>query len=402
MATSKIQRWLDLLAVLVGRRMPVPVDDIMEQVPGYRDRWEEGDDRSRESVRRMFERDKDQLRSVGIPLETRRFRVEGRDEAEGYLIPPGDLYLPYLRLLSSEEDRAEDASAPPGPRGLDQVQLDEEEAHTAISALRSVAGLPSFPFRPEALSALRKLTFDLDPALLEAPRPTDTGPDARVRILDRPGGADPQEALGALLDGLYDRKMVRFRYHAIGRDRVAEREVEPWGLLFQWGAWYLVARDPSREEGQEDDEADPAIRLFRVDRMDEVRFARSTGSGGEFDVPGTFDVRSYAGRQPWELEDDGEGSDLEVRVRFHPPLSLLAIRNGWGEAVENEAGESGEVADHAEEGAVVRGFQVRRLDPFLRWVLSMAGEAEVVSPEVARSGFKRMAAWIEDLYREAE
>jgi proteasome accessory factor B len=72
MSTSKTQRWLDLLAVLVGRRVPVTVDQIMEQVPAYRDRWETGDQRTRASVGRMFERDKDELRSMGIPLETRR------------------------------------------------------------------------------------------------------------------------------------------------------------------------------------------------------------------------------------------------------------------------------------------------------------------------------------------
>jgi proteasome accessory factor B len=99
MSTSKTQRWLDLLSVLVGRRFPVAVDEIMEQVPAYRDRWETGDPKARASVRRMFERDKDELRGMGIPLETRRYRLEGLADTQGYVIPTRDLPpLPEARF----------------------------------------------------------------------------------------------------------------------------------------------------------------------------------------------------------------------------------------------------------------------------------------------------------------
>jgi proteasome accessory factor B len=106
MPSSKTQRWLDLLALLVGRRVPISIDQIMEGVPAYRSRWAGGDERARASVRRMFERDKDELRRMGIPLETRPFRQEGRAEAEGYLILKRDFYLPYLELLSEGDDPA--------------------------------------------------------------------------------------------------------------------------------------------------------------------------------------------------------------------------------------------------------------------------------------------------------
>lgn len=383
MATSKIQRWLDLLAVLVGRRMPVPIEDIMEEVPGYRDRWQEGDERSRESVRRMFERDKDELRDLGIPLETRRYRVEGREEAEGYLVPRKDLYLPYLELISREEEDPNGQDPPPTAKGIGRVRLSEEDARIATAALRNVITLPSFPFGADARSALRKLTFDLDPAL----RDPVGSLNPRVRILDRPGGADPQDALGTLLEALYDRKMVRLRYHSIGRDDTAERDLEPWGLLFHWSSWYLVGRD-SGGHGEES-----LAKLFRVDRMDGVRLVSPGASGPEFDIPEDFDVRAYTDREAWELEQGSEASEIEVRVRFLPPLSLLAARNGWGESVGEE---------HAEEGAEVRTFRVRRLDPFLRWVLSFAGEAEIVDPPMARAGLERMAGWVMDLYREVE
>lgn len=381
MTTTKVQRWLDLLAVLVGRRLPVSVDEIMERVPAYRDRWLSDDETARESVRRMFERDKDELRGLGLPLRKGRRRDEGLVEGDGYLIPRRDFYLPYLRLvLDGEEGRSA------SPHAVGRVELSEEEARTAVVALREVLLLPSFPFRHEARRALRKLTFDLDPVLVERSPEEGDELDPRVRILDRPGGADPEGVLGTLLDALYARHRVRFRYHSIGRDAKEEREVEPWGLLFQWGAWYLAARDAERE-------GDPEPRLFRVDRMAGARFSRPGTSGPDFDVPEGFDLRAYAGRRAWDLREEG-ATEEEVVVRFLPPLSRVAMRNGWGTPLETGEGKE------AGSEALLRRFSVQRLDPFLRWVLSLAGEAEVVSPRRAADELARMAQEVLRLYRE--
>lgn len=381
MATTKVQRWLDLLAVLVGRRLPVSVNEIMERVPAYRDRWLSDDETTRESVRRMFERDKDELRRLGVPLRKGRRRDEGRVEGDGYLIPRRDFYLPYLRLvLDGEEGRWA------SPHAVGRISLSEEDARTAVVALREVLLLPSFPFRHEARRALRKLTFDLDPALVERTREEGHQMAPRIRILDRPGGADPEGVLGTLLDALYAHRRVRFRYHSIGRDAKEEREVEPWGLLFQWGAWYLAAQDAEREE-------DPEPRLFRVDRMAGARFSLPGAPGPDFDVPLDFDLRAYAGRRAWDLREE-EAVEEEVVVRFLPPLSRIAIRNGWGTPVETGEGKE------AEGETLLRRFSVRRLDPFLRWILSLAGGAEVVSPRRAGDDLARMAEEVLHLYRE--
>ncbi|MCL7974101.1 MAG: hypothetical protein M8835_06040, partial [marine benthic group bacterium] len=55
---QKAQRWLDIIAYLVGRRIPATVDEIMEAVPAYAGRWGSENARDRDTVRRMFERDK--------------------------------------------------------------------------------------------------------------------------------------------------------------------------------------------------------------------------------------------------------------------------------------------------------------------------------------------------------
>ncbi len=384
MTPSKTQRWLDLLALLVGNRQPISIDQIMEQVPAYRVRWTEGSATERSSARRMFERDKDELRRLGIPIDTRRYRVDGLAESEGYLILRGNFYLPYLELLREAEEeeiegRAHSSPTSGSPHVVGRVSLLETDARAAILALREVLTLPSFPFEQDARSALRKLTFDLDPALAD-PEDAGRGSGPVSRILDRPGGADPEGVLGVLLNALYDRYRVIFQYHSIGRDVVEPREVEPWGLLFQWGSWYLAARDA---------ESAPEVRLFRVDRMAKARRAGSRGGGREFEVPENFDIRSYAGRNAWEMGTDAT-LERDIVVRFLPPASRLAARNGWGEQVKEEA-----------DGSVLRSFSVRRADPFLRWVLSMAGEAQVVSPSEMRESLIAMAREVGALHREA-
>jgi predicted DNA-binding transcriptional regulator YafY len=60
---------------------------------------------------------------------------------------------------------------------------------------------------------------------------------------------------------------------------------------------------------------------------------------------------------------------LEARVKFEFPLSLWAERNGFGE-LESED----------EQGNSIRKFEIRQVDPFLRWILSQRGEARIVEP----------------------
>ncbi|MEX2526267.1 MAG: WYL domain-containing protein [Gemmatimonadota bacterium] len=372
MPPSKTQRWLDLIAVLVGRRHPIPFEDLMDQVPGYRERWREGTPQGEAAARRMFERDKADLRRMGIPLEHRAPPGDPTGSA-GYLIPRGEFYLPYLKLLP------EPTSASTSPHQVGTVTVEESDMATAILALREVVTLPSFPFQREALSALRKLTFDLDPALEANHDP------AGLAVLDRPGGADPSGALPVLLNGLYDRKRIRFTYRSMKTVAPPEvREADPWGLLFQWGSWYLLGRDPTRGDGE------AGMRMFRVDRMAQAAPIRPAATAPEFQVPESFDIRDYAQRKAWELTDAGAEpmpGETVVRVVFQPPASHWAARNGWGTPVEGTAGEGS-----PEEGFAVREFQVAKLPPFLRWILSLGGDARVVSPPHAVTEMQQLLA----------
>jgi predicted DNA-binding transcriptional regulator YafY len=342
------QRWLDLVAYLVGRRMPATVDEIMEKVPAYAQKLA-GSDTDRDTVRRMFERDKDGLRDAGIPIESVEMPVDfGGGKVDAYVLLKKNFHLPYLRIVADAAGQDVAGSGARIPRGAKQVSLREDECRTAFHALESVAEIPSFPLRPEARSAWRKLSFDL------VPPPGG----AAVLYADRSDSAELTDWTRILTEALLARKTVRFKYHGIYRGTPTDRHVRPYGLLFQHGHWYLVGHDENRDD----------VRVFRVERMEEPRPNSKQPHTADYDIPEEFSLEEFRDREAWEL-GSGEDGVLEARVKFEFPLSLWAERNGFGE-LESED----------EQGNSIRKFEIRQVDPFLRWILSQRGEARIVEP----------------------
>lgn len=360
---TKLQRWLDLIAFLVGRRLPVSVEEIMEGLPAYAEKWVEGSDTDRASVRRTFERDKDELRKAGIPIETVAYHVNyGADPVEGYTMKRRDFYLPYLKLVTGDAATAATAKQ---PYALPEIQLTEPEADLALGALREVSALPAFPFAREARSAIRKLAFDLDP---------DTFTDESVIYVDRPGAEEVLALVRPLSDALLARKTTRFRYHGIHRGEATAREVRPYGLFFQHGSWYLVGHDVGRS----------GIRVFRVARMEAIDVNNRAPNTPDYAVPGGFTLDAHLRREAWELGDE---EPLRARVLFHFPRSLWAERNRHGTLVEERA-----------DGATVREFEVQQANPFLRWLLGLRADVELHAPKELASELRTMAREVAALY----
>jgi len=365
-AITKTQRWLDLLAFLIGRRLPVAVEQIMESIPAYARDWETGDDTARASVRRKFERDKDELRELGIPLQTVPYAMGGETQ-DGYVLARKDFYLPYLRIVgaagASTEGSAARARGLDRPRqgGVPDLDLSAADACAALDALWRVEGLPHYPYAAEARSAFHKLSGDIDLDMFRRPP---------VVQLDGSRSSEIGPALRVLAEALHARKRVTFTYRGIHRDEETERDVAPYGLAFQGGHWYLVGHDALRDD----------LRVLRVSRMRDLSANRAAPHTRDYEIPDDFRLDDTLGKQAWELGSAGEG-ELAARVRFRFPLSLWAERNGHGE-----------LDDEAADGSSIRRFAVRQVHPFLRWVLTFEGEAEILEPPQLRRGLREMAA----------
>lgn len=371
---TKTQRWLDLIAYLVGRRYPVTAEHILEAVPAYAEKWTRGDATAQATAKRTFERDKAELRRAGIPLKTVNYHVDYGEPVEGYLIARKDFYLPYLRLIE-EAERAEGGGADPAgtagrkdpgaavrrrQAGAETLEIEESAVRDALDALQRVAEMPSFPLREEARSAYRKMVFDLDVTAFPSPR---------MLFVDRPGAAELVERLRVISDALLARKRVRFRYHGIYRDEATDRDVAAYGLLFQSGHWYMIGHDATRD----------AIRVFRVGRMEDVSPNPRSPGTPDYEIPETFRLEDYKGRAAWELGAEGE-APIRAKVLFGFPASLYAERNRHGELIETRP-----------DGSAVRAFDVVQIDPFLRWLLSMEGDATVLEPPELADALRTMA-----------
>lgn len=357
---TKTQRLLDLIAYLAGLRFPVSIDQVMEAVPAYSERWRDGTDTDRKSVRRTFERDKDDLRQLGIPIESVTYSMNyGAEEVKGYRLIAKDFYLPYLKLVGE--------AAPTPTSAHSTVEVSHEHAQEALDALRLAEQLPAFPLKTEARSAFRKLSFDLDPAAFR---------EAPVLFSEAPGEAELRTVLDVLTDAILARKRVKFRYAGITRDAATDRDVAPYSLMFQLGHWYLVGDDALRD----------AVRVLRVTRMSRLEPNGERPKEPDFTVPDDFSMDDHVDRKAWELGD--EEDSVEVRVRFEFPTSLWAAANHYGE-LEQEG----------EDGSARRTFQVQSVPPFLRWVLSMEGRATIEAPYALQDQVMTLAQTVAHRHR---
>ena len=97
MSRKKLERQLNLAICLMATTRYLSVDEIADLVPGYtRDGTADGE----AAFRRMFERDKAELRELGIPVETGG--ATGWDDEIGYRIQRSDYALPDLHLTPDE------------------------------------------------------------------------------------------------------------------------------------------------------------------------------------------------------------------------------------------------------------------------------------------------------------
>lgn len=200
-----LERLLNLLAYLLTVGRSVSAEEIRQTVAGY-------DPEADEAFRRMFERDKDLLRKMGIPLET---------------VPP--------TAQRQEVTYAID----PKKYGTPDADLTEEER----AALWFAAQVVRFGGRITGEESFLKLGGAISGAALE-PLSADLGEEAGVL-------ADLYEAVAA-------RRTIRLTYG--GR----ERTIAPYGLGHRRGHWYLVATERA------------VSKVFRVDRMEHVVLTAET------------------------------------------------------------------------------------------------------------------------------
>jgi proteasome accessory factor B len=292
MAAERTERLINLVICLLHTRSFLSAERLRETIPGY------SDAPSDEAFKRMFERDKEDLRDLGIPLETGS--LHNWDDEIGYRITRTDYALPDVTL-----------------------EPDEAAAVGLAARMWSSAALGG-----SATRALRKL---------EA---------AGVEITPLPEGLQPgvgggSAGLPVVAEAVREGRLVRFDYRGSADSAAAARRVEPWGVVWWHGRWYLAGHDLDRD----------APRVFRLSRM--IGEPVAEGPAGAVTIPGGIDLTALVSasdpvgtevlarvkvrhdraiglrRRTVDVVDDGDGWDI-VTLPCPDPYGLADQVLGYG------------------------------------------------------------------------
>jgi proteasome accessory factor B len=315
MTARKSERLLNLLITLLVSRTYVSKERLREVVEPYR---EAGD----EAFEKMFERDKEELRSLGIPIEVGYVDRAFEDEP-GYRVERSAFELP-------------------------EIDLAPEEAAVIGLAARvwQHAGLAAAT--SDALVKLKAAGVTVDRTALDVVQPTLNA---------------EEPSFEPLWDATRTRTPVRFDYRTSSGTGPTTRHLQPWGVVSYRGRWYVTGHDTDRGEP----------RVFRLSRVQGD--VRADGKPGSFEVPPGTDLRAVtqslaprpADRSARVLVRRGAAHGL--RRHAQPAADQNGVPDGW-ERLEATYGASDAFADEVlgygadvvvETPPDVREFVVRRL-----------------------------------------
>ncbi len=302
-----LERLVNLVALLLDSRRPLTFDEIRAKMPeGY------GQD-DVQTAKRMFERDKDVLRDVGVPIEV--VATDAWDVERGYAISKDEYYLPEIDF-TPEEIAALFVAAHAGG---------EDDA---------------------AEQAVRKLLYGTEGGLVAA--------SASAPLAAEAGAQDRR--LTAAAEAIAEGRSVRFTYRT-ARGEESERHVDPWGLVFRTGHWYVVGMDRERSQ----------IRAFRLSRAaGELR-----ADGDAAPPPDGFRAADHVQAGPF-----GPGEHEErATLAFSPRVAWWATGGVQGATVERTRSN----------GWVEVSMPSASGDALASWILSFGPDAVAVGPESLRA-----------------
>ena len=302
MTSRKLERTLNLLAELLNAERPKSADELKKRVGMYPE--------DKAAFRRTFDRDKNALRDMGVPLQI--FPVPGSNPpVDGYIIDKSEYYLNKLELTSAE---------------LRAINL----ASTSVEILDGLSEI-------EAMHKLGGYEEEGNMNLIQLP-------------------TSDVKKLSLIYDSIVNRKTLEFSYAE------KERSLQPWRLEFSTGRWYITGNDASENK----------VKTFRVDKITNLVSGRTTGdyeipenpprvnlhpwSYGDNEVVATTvridkDILAWARRSldvEIDLEENGSGLarvDVNNKEVFFARLALLLdhaeiiepaeMRTGYIQHIEN-------------------------------------------------------------------
>ena len=246
MSDRKTERLINLTLALLATKRYLKKSEILSNVAGY-----EG---TQEAKERMFERDKDDLRSLGIEIEVGDLDIFFEDEP-GYRIPQKSYELNVPNLSGRE---------------LALLSIASSFWNDSVLA-------------PNAQSGIRKLQSLGIPATLEF--------EFRMKYRFD----NPSELLEGIAKAILQKSRIKFSYDS---SSLKVRHLEPYRIVFWNSYWYLIGMDIDRA----------AIRLFKLSRF--LGAIETSKKKNEFEIPSDFTVADHLPKSDVEVI---HSSKIEIR-----------------------------------------------------------------------------------------
>ncbi|GAB4509699.1 MAG: hypothetical protein Tsb0020_26390 [Haliangiales bacterium] len=299
---DRAKRLLDLVMLLLRTRTPVSYREIREQFSAYMTA-------NSEAGQRSFERDKSDLLELGVPIRYVTPEEDDTLEEGGYVIEWRRFRLPEVKLTPDEVSAllvaASVARAVPGGASPKIVDL-------ALKKLAfDVQEMPDTPmdFLAQARSATRR-----DPVLVHFPRREER---QSRELSDRFANIEA---------AIRNRKRLTVRYRNASSGAAQERDIDPYGMVYRRGVWYIVGYCHLRDD----------VRSFRFDRIEALEIGAKPKSP-DFERPDDFDLHAYASPSPWTFTPErDEPIELEIRPQsadianedFGPDAARASVEGG--------------------------------------------------------------------------
>jgi predicted DNA-binding transcriptional regulator YafY len=274
------------------------------------------------------------LEEMGIPLYSERGRYGGFSLVRGYKLPPliftaEEATVLYMgaNLVRDVWGRTYDDAATAVTAKLDNVLPDDLRAEVAqLQRSLAVGGLAARDYQPW------------------------------------------ESTIHTLRQCIIERRCVHLVYQAFSRQEETERTLEPYGLAFQWGQWYLAGFCRLRQD----------MRTFRVDRIRHVEVSTE-----RFIMPHDFNAREY----------------LQRAMQYESPCQIVVHMDASiAQHIRESHASWTEITDH-DDGSITVQFGTTNLDWATGWVLSYGPTAKVLEPpelakqvqEAAKGALQRYA-----------
>ena len=233
------------------------------------------------------------------------------------------------------------------PFSLPRASLTAGELAVLLIGQRLLAETAGTPFAGAAQKVIGKL-----PLLLGEEVSVDPGEISFGLPKVRGDRRELEVHFDLLSEAIASQRTVRMKYYAVTRDETLVREVDPYHLRLEAGAWYVIGYCHLRRD----------LRIFAVDRIEELEL-----TGKRFERASSFTIEQYLGLS-WGIES---GPLHRVRVAFDPSQSRWIRERIWHE---------GQRLTETQDGGVILDMQVSGLQSIKRWILGFGRHARVLEP----------------------